>query len=309
MLQCRGRLSGRGLLWVDDGHCQTPARFFATAQPGDTYPLQAGWSKKVIWGNNLLTGGVLTPGANAFDLKTTWGVTETVGGANIVWGTVGAGNIVWGTSRNSANNIVWGTDCDGDDCDNTVWGSMGAGNIVWGTAQERDNILWSSAGLNVGNIVWGSNAGGEQGTWGSSGEDNLLWATPGSDNILTAVATPATDASATAASNNIVWSTVGSDNIVWGTTVGGNIVWQSNAEFAASLGVDFLDQLNDEQVFALLAATSAADHPDATAEDSASTGLLDAPMGDAPMMGDPLTTLDPAPAVEPTPEATPNGGV
>ena len=33
------------------------ARFYATAQPGDLIPTQAMWSKHLIWGNNLLTGG------------------------------------------------------------------------------------------------------------------------------------------------------------------------------------------------------------------------------------------------------------
>lgn len=89
--------------------------------------------------------------------------------------------------------------------------------------------------------------------------------------------TTATDAASLIGSNNIVWGTVGSDNIVWGTTGAGNIVWgttldgnilwQSNAEFAASLGVAFLDQLNDDQIFALLEKTAAVDHPDATVDE------------------------------------------
>ena len=53
------------------------ARFFAVAQPGARYPLQASWSKKIIWGSHRLSGGVLDPFANAFALGTTWGVART----------------------------------------------------------------------------------------------------------------------------------------------------------------------------------------------------------------------------------------
>ena len=96
------------------------AQFFATAQPGQPVPLQKMWSKKIIWGNHQLSGGILNPAANAYKIGTTWGVTATSDG----------------------DNIVWGTTCS-DGCDNIVRGTVGRDNIVWGTV-GRDNIVWGT---------------------------------------------------------------------------------------------------------------------------------------------------------------------
>ena len=117
------------------------ARFYATSQPGQRVPVQSLWSKRVIWGNHLIKGGVLNPLANAFALGTPWGAAKTAGGDNIVWGTGcsgGCDNIVWGTG--SGDNIVWGT-AGGD---NIVWGTAGGDNIVWGTG-SGDNIVWGTS--------------------------------------------------------------------------------------------------------------------------------------------------------------------
>ena len=146
------------------------AQFFATARPGQPVPLQKMWSKKIIWGNHRLSGGILNPTANAYKVGTTWGVSATGHGDNIVWGTAcpnGCDNIVWGTNgtvdnivwgTTGSDNIVWGTNCGGDDCDNIVWGTNGGDNIVWGTA-GGDNIVWGTGGDD--NIVWGT-AGARQ---------------------------------------------------------------------------------------------------------------------------------------------------
>src|SRR5439155_24528416 len=96
------------------------ARFYATTQPGQRVPVQSMWSKRVIWGNHLLSGGVLNPLANAFALGTTWGVAKTSGG----------------------DNIVWGTSC-GASCDNIVYGTCGGDNIVWVTTRST-NIVWGA---------------------------------------------------------------------------------------------------------------------------------------------------------------------
>ena len=130
------------------------ARFYATAQPGQQVPLQRMWSKRIIWGNHLVTGGVLNPLANAFRLGTTWGVAKTDDGDNIVWGTAcgdSCGNIVWGTgaqhrlghgdattsSGARTRNIVWGTDR------NIVWGTDR--NIVWGTGATTSSGVQTAA--------------------------------------------------------------------------------------------------------------------------------------------------------------------
>jgi len=195
------------------------ASFYATAEPGQPYPVQQMWGKRIIWGNHLLTGGVILPAANAWSVGTTWGVAKASSGDNIVWGTAGSGdNIVWGTAGGGDNivwgtagggdNIVWGTDCAGADCDNVVWGASDGDNIVWGTALAGDNI------------VWGTAAG-----------DNIVWGTAGGDNI--------------------VWGTADGDNIVWGTDDSENLAWGTSADGATVL-VGSSTKLTDEQVFALL---------------------------------------------------------
>jgi serine protease AprX len=128
------------------------ASYYANAQPGQAYPVQHMWGKRIIWGNHMLTGGVILPDANAWSLDTTWGVAARDNGDNVVWGTVGDGdNIVWGTAA-SGDNVVWGTAARGD---NVVWGTAANGdNIVWGTAGQGDNVVWGTS-KNGDNVVWG----------------------------------------------------------------------------------------------------------------------------------------------------------
>jgi serine protease AprX len=171
------------------------ALFYRTAQPGDRVPVQAMWSKHIIWGNYRVGGGILDLRKNAFGTNVVWGAMKTDTEDNIVWGSDcadgtcdnivwgsddPADNIVWGSSLEGLNivwsnddedNIVWGSDCGGADCDNIVWGSVDpADNIVWGTADPDDNIVWGSS--DDDNIVWGSSAGDDNIVWGSSVDDN-----------------------------------------------------------------------------------------------------------------------------------------
>src|SRR3954471_19960798 len=169
-----------------------------SAQPGATsVPIPTTWSRHVLWGNHMLSGGVINPKANAWRLGVEWGLAKTkaVDGDNIVWGTMGDGdNIVWGTAQDGDNivwgtmsdgdnivwgtaqdgdNIVWGTDCGGADCDNVVWGTSDGDNIVWGTAQDGDNIVWGTA-QDGDNIVWGT-ADGDNIVWGTANVTNTVW--------------------------------------------------------------------------------------------------------------------------------------
>ena len=136
------------------------AHFFATAQPGQRIPLQKGWSRKIIWGNHRLSGGMLSPTANAYKVGTTWGVSATGQGDNIVWGTAcpsGCDNIVWGTNdrrttscgapdqrrqhrlghHRRCDNIVWGTDAAATTATTSCGATGGDDNIVWGTGRRR----------------------------------------------------------------------------------------------------------------------------------------------------------------------------
>jgi hypothetical protein len=185
--------------------------FYGHAREGDRVPVSDKWSKQIVWGNHLLSGGTIHPKANAWALSTVWGsvraandldniVWGTSCGAcdNIVWGTVANDNIVWGTM--SADNIVWGTAFSGDD--NIVWGTYGDDNIVWGTYGD-DNIVWGTdcGGRDCDNVVWGT----------FSLFDNIVWGTASSDD-------------------NVVWGTSFTDNIVWGTSTDGGLTWANGAE-------------------------------------------------------------------------------
>jgi len=191
------------------------ARFFTTAQPGQRFPHAKAWSRKIIWGNRRIGGGVLKPNAPAWKLGVSWGAAKDLAQQNIVWGTYcgtdcdnivwgtmdSADNVVWGTASADADNIVWGTytdvslnvvwgtltdednivwgtDCDGADCDNIVWGTSSVvDNIVWGTAAETDNIVWGTSG-DVDNVVWGTSSEEDNMTWGNSGEETPLFDDP-----------------------------------------------------------------------------------------------------------------------------------
>jgi subtilisin family serine protease len=218
------------------------ARFFATAAPGQTVPTQDMWSRKLIWGNYLLTGGVPVPDSNAFALGTVWGAVTTNAGDNIVWGTAcgdACDNIVWGTAAGGGDNIVWGTSRSGD---NIVWGTAGGDNIVWGTScggGDCDNIVWGTARDGGDNIVWGTAHAGDNIVWGAAGADNIVWGTFNGDNIVWGTTRGDNIVWGTAAGDgdNIVWGTAADvANIVWGTVSGlDNIVWGTGADGAAFL--------------------------------------------------------------------------
>src|SRR5688572_27310282 len=154
------------------------------------------WSRNILWGNYLVTGGLPTPDGNAWSLDLSWGALTTPSGSSVVWGT----NIVWSTRADG--NIVWSTARNGLD-QNIVWSTAGADqNIVWSTGRDRDgNIVWSTArAVQDGNIVWSTRRD----------DGNIVWSTGRSDQ-------------------NIVWSTRSVDgNIVWSTAIVGNVVWETD---------------------------------------------------------------------------------
>jgi len=176
------------------------ARFYANGKAGKQLSVPKTWSKTIIWGNHLLSGGYPQPSANAWGLNIVWGSAQTLGvsGQNITWG-VNCGdndcqNIVWGTSLDQLNivwgthfddlnivwgtmandlNIVWGTDCGGADCANIIWGTTDEQNIVWGTADANENIIWGTSS-DLLNIVWGTSTDSDV-TWASDSTDAVVF--------------------------------------------------------------------------------------------------------------------------------------
>src|SRR5207253_3856815 len=67
------------------------SRFYATARKGQRVPVEPIWSKHIIWGNHEMSGGIMLPKANAWNVGVIWGAPKTQGddGDNIVWGTSG----------------------------------------------------------------------------------------------------------------------------------------------------------------------------------------------------------------------------
>src|SRR3984885_13465834 len=133
------------------------AAVYPTAQPRARLPPQTIWSRHIIWGNHLISGGIMIPSKNAWSLAVMWGSATTLGangGANIVWGTASGGdNINWGTARGT--HIIWGTATAA----NIIWGTARLTNIIWGTALDGSgNIIWGTAFST--NIIWGTDCGG-----------------------------------------------------------------------------------------------------------------------------------------------------
>jgi serine protease AprX len=180
LTQGAGFLNARGAVQLARAFANGGSRGAGSASISDP----TSWNKHINWGNRRIGGGVLRPGANAWNTDVIWGSTSTADGDSIVWGTVcgSAGcnnalwsstveedtvvwgtatedNIVWGTS--SEDNIVWGTACGGGDCPSVVWGTAceldGCDNVLWGTSGGEDNIVWgTSLGAQDDVKVWGT---------------------------------------------------------------------------------------------------------------------------------------------------------
>ena len=113
----------------------TMARYFAA--PSQSYPTDAAWGGRIVWGNHLLTGGVVMPSANAWAASTGWGSDQTSSGQSTVWGDG------W-SSSGAYQNVVWGSTCGGADCPPGTWYSSDGDTIVWGTS-DGDTIVWGTS--------------------------------------------------------------------------------------------------------------------------------------------------------------------
>ncbi len=221
------------------------ARFFRTAQGGSQLSIPSTWGRQVIWGNHRITGGVIRPNANAYQLGTTWGSAFDRDGDSVVWGTLLDGaDIVWGTADLlSADNLAWGTvrDLAGD---NLVWGIYrDADDLVWGTTFGDDNIVWGTdcgGSRDCDSLVWGTAITADSLVWGTAmAADSLVWGTA-------------------LAGDNLVWDTSGDiDSLVWGTSAeGDNMTWGNSGEDAPLFDDPIAEPINfDRTVFESLFST------------------------------------------------------
>ena len=270
------------------------ARFFRMAQEGSRLTIPAEWGRRVIWGSHSLSGGVIRPNANAFQLGATWGSAVDGDGDNIVWGTLQQGdNLVWGTADSlNADNLVWGTvrDAAGDnlvwgtyrDADNLVWGTIsGDDNIVWGTdcgGRDCENVVWGTA-ITADNLVWGTARSGDNLVWGTArAGDNLVWGTArDGDNLVWGTAR---------AGDNLVWGTSGAvDNLVWGTSAeNDNMTWGNSGENAPLFDDPIAEPVNfDQAVFQSLFSAPLVTAP--VSEENAATQPIVSTLGVVGILG------------------------
>ncbi len=163
------------------------ARFLLA--PTGAYPLSSEWAARLIWGNQLVQGGILTSHANAWATDVVWGAATTPVGQTVEWGlTCRAKNCAseqkweaWGAQCTNAGcttvswdggysfNVVWGAQCGGADCG--VGGSSEGETVVWGSTDD-ETVVWGS---NEGEtVVWGSDDS-ETVVWGSDEYDTVVW--------------------------------------------------------------------------------------------------------------------------------------
>jgi serine protease AprX len=152
------------------------AQYFAA--PLETpYPSSSKWAAHLIWGNQLLRHGRLTPAANAWATDVTWGAVETPSAEAVQWGVSqdndaeiwgatcfdeSCGSVQWGIGK--SQNVVWGSTCEGADCAAT-WSPASSGIVIdW----DGDTVVWGST------VVWGA-TDGDTVVWGSTDGDTVVW--------------------------------------------------------------------------------------------------------------------------------------
>ncbi|MGE5813785.1 MAG: S8 family peptidase [Acidobacteriota bacterium] len=151
------------------------AKYFADVSAGTsaTYPYSFGWSGRIIWGNQSIGGGRLTPAGSAWRTDVTWGAALTPEGTNVSWGEIctswdcwdGEGvALPWATScadasctavtwgAGSSRNVVWDSSCGGADCQGP-WTLVAAGSTISDLTQATTVVWGSDDGITV---VWGS---------------------------------------------------------------------------------------------------------------------------------------------------------
>jgi serine protease AprX len=175
----------------------TLARYLAA--PSGAYPWATEWSRRVIWGNRMISGGRIRSDANAFHPNVVWGAVSTPEGQAISWGDLcgladcsddasasawtitctdaTCGNGAW--SSGWSRNVVWGGYCGGANCTNTwstdLFATTAGDTVVWGTGGGGDTVVWGTGMLDT--VVWGTSSDGDTVVWGTSCTDctPIVW--------------------------------------------------------------------------------------------------------------------------------------
>jgi hypothetical protein len=153
------------------------ARYLVSPSTG-SYPDTTGWSRTLMWGNQMVRGGRLTANANAWANDVVWGTNATSGGQSIEWGikcgdAACASTSPWRLGLTFAVNVVWGATCGGADCQmpwsGSVYGLGEEDTVVWGTSDTDDTVVWGTSEEDT--VVWGTSDTDDTVVWGTSCSD------------------------------------------------------------------------------------------------------------------------------------------
>ena len=152
------------------------ARFFA-APSGTPYPRSSEWASRLIWGNQMISGGRLTADANAWSTSVTWGAATAAGGQNVEWGVICSGA---DCDRSGGMWTRWGTLCSNSTCSDVTWGEGSSRNVVWGTKCGGGDCdtPWT---IGFTGYLLSSGVEGAAVVWGTTDEDGTVWGTSCTD--------------------------------------------------------------------------------------------------------------------------------
>jgi serine protease AprX len=144
------------------------------ADPGGTYPDSSTWSGRLIWGNHLVSGGVLTSSSNAWSPQVLWGAAVYRPGQPIIWGAACVG----GCDSAAPQWAPWGLNCSDPNCASTadeaqspIPGSgPGPSDGSASGASTSDTVVWGTNSNDADTVVWGT-SDGDTVVWGTSCDD------------------------------------------------------------------------------------------------------------------------------------------
>jgi serine protease AprX len=139
------------------------ARFLGQSAAG-SYPTSSSWSRRLIWGNKMVSYGRLLADGTAWPTDVAWGATTSANGQRVDFGAIctsgcdGASGTWSRWQATQFRNVVWGSACGGADCQGswTVQGASDDDSVVWGT-DDADSVVWGTD--DDDSVVWGTSCG------------------------------------------------------------------------------------------------------------------------------------------------------
>jgi serine protease AprX len=150
---------------------------FLAAYPHEAHPVSPEWGGRLLWGNQLISGGRLTAAATAWSPTVEWGAPRSAVGQTVEWGVICMA-VVCGTDTGTWNR--WRATCADLACSRVTWGDGTSWNVVWGAAcgGQDCSTPWTTG--SAPGVITGS---GQAATlvWGTSSDETLVWGTSCTD--------------------------------------------------------------------------------------------------------------------------------